>query len=350
MERGGSTYFAGLSRRGALAVFALVVGLLALAAAPYHPRQVAHHARPGDTDRQLYRDIEARVEHGQDYYAAALAEHRAHGAPTHPAMAIREPTLTSIIVGLGGEKPARVALITLALAAAGLTWWTLLQMGLGGLARLSAVGLQLIAMGHCFAPGGVYSHESWAALLIVASLATYRLGFVPLAFAAALAACLVRELAFPYVLAMAAFAALERRWRELVGWALVAALFAGLYFEHALLAANAPLSTDQDSPGWLWLGGWPFVVEATRNNFLLILFPAWVAGLVAALSLLGLVGARDPWLSRISLIVGGYMAAFMFIGRPDNGAWGLLYAPLLPFGMIYAPAALRDLFGRLRTG
>ena len=33
------------------------------------------------------------------------------------------------------------------------------------------------------------------------------------------------------------------------------------------------------------------------------------------------------------------------IGRLDNFYWGLLYAPLLPVGIAFAPAALRDLVG-----
>lgn len=341
------TYFAGLSRLGAMALLALAIGLVAYAAAPSHPRPVAHHARPGDTDRQLYRDIEARVARGQDYHSAALAGHRAHGAPTRPAMAFREPTLTWIVVGLGGETNARLALVTLGLAAAALTAWTLSRAAFGLPACLSVAGLQLLILSHSVVPGAAYSHETWAAVFIVISLTTYRLGMVPIALAAALAACLVRELAFPYVLAMAACAALERRWRELLGWALVAAIFAGLYAQHAALSAVPSLPTDRDSPGWLWFGGWPFVVEATRGNPMLILLPAWAAGLAAVLSLMGLIGSRDTWTARIALVVGGYMAAFMCVGRPDNGAWGLLYAPLLPLGLAYAPAALRDLLGAL---
>jgi hypothetical protein len=50
------------------------------------------------------------------------------------------------------------------------------------------------------------------------------------------------------------------------------------------------------------------------------------------------------------LIVGGYMIAFLFIGRPDNNYWGYLYSPLLPLGWMLAPAALYDLAARAAPG
>jgi hypothetical protein len=33
----------------------------------------------------------------------------------------------------------------------------------------------------------------------------------------------------------------------------------------------------------------------------------------------------------------------MIIGRPDNFYWAIMLAPLLPIGLAFAPAALRDL-------
>jgi hypothetical protein len=36
-----------------------------------------------------------------------------------------------------------------------------------------------------------------------------------------------------------------------------------------------------------------------------------------------------------------YLAAWSFVGRPDNGYWGLVIAPLLPLGLLQLPEALR---------
>jgi hypothetical protein len=59
---------------------------------------------------------------------------------------------------------------------------------------------------------------------------------------------------------------------------------------------------------------------------------------------IGLAGAEDARARRAAVIVAGYLAGFLVVGRPDNYYWGLLYAPLLPVGFLLAPAALRDLF------
>ena len=84
-----------------------------------------------------------------------------------------------------------------------------------------------------------------------------------------------------------------------------------------------------------------------RNASQVILYadsnPPWVASLLLCLGLLGLVASRDPWVSRCALTVGGYVLAFLIVGRPDNAYWGDLIGPLLPLGWVLAPMALADL-------
>ena len=63
-------------------------------------------------------------------------------------------------------------------------------------------------------------------------------------------------------------------------------------------------------------------------------------------ALIGLAGCRNPLVTRCALIAGGYMAAFTVLGRTNNDSWGILYAPLLPLGLVFAPAAFRDLAKR----
>jgi hypothetical protein len=42
-------------------------------------------------------------------------------------------------------------------------------------------------------------------------------------------------------------------------------------------------------------------------------------------------------------MLGLWLGVFLVLGRPDNVYWGFLFAPILPIGLAFAPAALRDL-------
>ena len=50
------------------------------------------------------------------------------------------------------------------------------------------------------------------------------------------------------------------------------------------------------------------------------------------------------------LIVWGYSLAFLFVGRSDNGYWGLIYGPLMSISLVFAPMALRALWRAARPG
>ena len=61
---------------------------------PDPPPNRAHP--PGTTDAALYRAIVSRVRNGQDYTAAAVAEHRRLGYPLRPFFAVRPPALATL--------------------------------------------------------------------------------------------------------------------------------------------------------------------------------------------------------------------------------------------------------------
>jgi len=329
-------------------LLAIVLSLLTLGG-PAGPPPPAASAGPGAqyTDRELYREVVRRMGEGQDYYAAAATAQRGHGYPTAPPWAFREPALAWGLALLRMEVLRWGALALLAAAALvlmrdaadqapGPRWRRI------GLASLFGVGLAACVV----APAAPYLHEDWAAVLIGLSLACWRPGGgwrLGLAVGFGLLACLVREIALPYLVVMAAFAAVERRRGEALAWGAALALLAAALAAHFALAARQHLPGDGVSPGWVRFGGWPFAVLAARRNILLAVLPAPAASLVLLAGLLGLAGARSAWTGRIAVVAGAFLLMFMTVGRPDNYYWGLMIAPLLAMGLPYAPAALADL-------
>lgn len=307
--------------------------------------QVIPASKPirGYSDTTLYETIADRVGAGENYYAAAASEQRANGYPTAPAQVFREPALSGLLALLRLDILRRGAIIALAVVVALAMRAALEREGVATTPRLAA----MLALCTGVAIAGVnriyFLHEAWAALLIALSLALYRPGRWILPVVLGVAACLFREIALPYLMAMGAFALWERRWREAAGWAAGGVVFLGLYAAHLGLAQGLYRPGDLVSSGWVAFGGPRFVLETAHRSLALNLAPPVVVAAAVALGLAGLVGARNPIAARCALIVGGYMAAFLVVGRPDNGYWGLLYAPLLPLGWVAAPLAVRDL-------
>src|SRR5690606_27675421 len=94
------------------------------------------------------------------------------------------------------------------------------------------------------------SHEIVAGLFLSAALALYRRARWWPSLVLAACALAVREMALPFVLLWAAFAATERRWREFAAVAAVVALFALGMALHAQAVAAHQLPGDMVSPGW----------------------------------------------------------------------------------------------------
>ena len=333
----------------------LLTSLVAYSAAlrPADPRPVTEdRGRPPSTfsDGALYNAIADRVERGEGYYAAARAEQQAHGYPTTPAVVFREPTLSWVMALLRFDILRRAAPAALAAVAGLAIYRALRREGVAWPARAGAMVVLASGLGIVFQTQAYALHETWAALLIALSLAVYQPGRWRGALALGLAACLFRELALPYLLAMGGVALLESRQREAAGWAAGALAFAALFAVHLTLAAAQAGPHAAASPGWVGLGGVPFVIETVRRNAALALAPEPLVALIGGLGLIGLAGARHPVAARGAVIVAGYMAAFLVVGRPDNSYWGLLYAPILPLGLVLCPPAVRDLWRRATSG
>lgn len=338
----GRTRFAGLPRWPArvLLLLLLLVGI-GLALDPGAPGPLT--AKPGQSDADLYRAIDARIQAGQDYYHAAAAEQRVRGYPLKPFVTMRLPTRSWVQQAPGGETGTLILLWTIALFAIGAMLRRL---------RRDAVprslwmlcGLLLAFTASALVQTGLLMwHEIWAGYLITLSLAcrSPRLWWPSVLLG--LAALLFRELALPYLVAMAGMALIERRRGEAIGWAIailigIAALLLHAHAVHAVL-----LPGDHASPGWSRFGGWRFDMTVLRDPSLLRLLPQPFGSLLVPLTLLGWAAWRSPYAARYALTLAMWLLAFLVIGRPENFYWGMMIAPLLLVGLPLALPALRDL-------
>ena len=101
---------------------------------------------------------------------------------------------------------------------------------------------------------------------------------------------------------------------------------------------------------WLQWGGIDFLLLTGRlTNVFLMSLPGGIVFLCLWLALLGLVVIPDD---RGQLMLGTtllFWGAFLIIGEPHNLYWGLLYAPMIPFGWVRGGETLVWLFrGALR--
>jgi hypothetical protein len=301
---------------------------------------------PGGGDAQLYRQISARVAQGQNYYEAAAIEHRASGYPLKPANAVRTPIVAEITAVLG-ESGADLLLRLLTIAAIAATVMRLAPQ-LRAPYREAAILLSATSMGAFVQSGMSVWHEIWAGLLITLALAcrTERRWFASVMLG--LAAALIRELAFPFLLVMAVTAWTSGARREAQAWLAASAIAIILLVTHMAAVRAITLPSDVTSPGWMAFGGWRFDLALARQSSLIMALPPWAAAVTTPLALLGWCAWRSAYALRTAAMLSLWMGAFLVLGRPDNSYWGFLFAPLLPAGLAMAPAALQDLVSAAR--
>jgi hypothetical protein len=326
----------------------MILVLVVIAAVPSQRARFAPVVIPTGafTDVDLYRATTARVQSGENYYIAAAAEQRRHGYPTAPAATFRPPFEAYLLAALRSEVVRWAVLLGLAGAVTIALRNALDQVPLSGRGRLAAMALMATGLANAGTPGAPYMHEVWASLLIALSLALYRPQNYVASVLLGLAACLFREIAAPYLSVMFLFAVWQGRRREAMAWVAAAVLFVLLMTIHLHLASLQHRPGDLVTAGWFKFGGWRFILTTARRNILLAYAPGWIVATAVCLSLVGLVGATDPWSARVAAVVCTFTALFAVAGRPDNYCWGILDAPQLPFGLIFAPAALRALLDR----
>ena len=298
-------------------------------------------------DLVLYRAINARMDTGEGYYHAAAAEQRTQGYPLRPFVTFRLPTLALMQHYFGSA--AMTGLIWALIIAVTLAWWGRLKGAFADPGR-RVIGVMLIISGLTLAarPELVVVHDNWAGLLVSLSLAIYRPGKALPSIVIALAAVLIREIALPYMLLMAAFAVGHQRWRELLGWAIAVALFTVAMVLHAHAVAGVLLPSDPASQGWAVIGGWPFFDLAMRLCTALRALPVSMGAALVPLAILGWAAWASDTGLRGLLLIAGYMLILMVIGRPENFYWGLIIAPAFLLGFAFMPLAVADLWTALR--
>lgn len=337
---------------------ALVLALTLAAVAWSGPAEYryGHHAvevvekrlKRGDRrDFDLYETIDRRVAAGESYWHAALAEQRKSRYPTRPFITVRTPILAwgSVLFGLTGWRVIAVGL------------WLVSVLGLvallAGRTRMpERIGAAICAGAFgtvAFIPKVGLSHEIVAGAFISAALVLYR----PQRWwpSLLLAACglAVRELALPFVLLWAAFAASQRRWREFAAVAGVVALFALGMALHAQQVMLERQPGDLLSPGWHGMQGPAFSLYGLMSVTPLgKILPYWLGAPLALLPLLGwaALGGRTGLFA--TLWFGGYLAATALFARQENFYWLSLVLPLYGAGLALVPRAIYDLLTALR--
>ena len=345
------TRFAGCSRGQAAGILVLLVAALgwcvwvALTQETIPARPAATGQGPEvQGDAEFHGTIVRRVHAGDNYYDAYAAELRQRGYVPHSMFNWRLPPYAWLLGKLPSPLWGQCLLILGALVTLGLGY------GVTGRAAGQPAAAAYVVLGSgpflwCLFPDLCLFTELWAGLLIALSVWGYAGGNWRLGLIAGLGALCFRELALPYCLLSLAAACWQRRGREVAWWLAGLTLCGLLLGWHGLEASRRIPGTEVlHATAWVQFGGTAFVLLTTQINFLLILAPAWVAALYLPPAFLGLASWRGPLAVRAGLTAGVFVAAFCVIGvKPHNAYWGLMYAPLLPIGLVRAPAAVRDL-------
>lgn len=296
----------------------------------------------GSGDVALYNRIIEHVRGGESYYTAAIRELRNGNYPVRPFVAVRPPAHAMAMAALPDETMRRLLLTGLAIITLAAWAWHWRGRDIAPAHYAFALIILATGVGPAFVPNAYPLHEVWAGLLIALSLAVRRPDAWLASVLVGTGAALLRELAAPYLLAMAVVALAEGHRKEAAAWFAGIAVFAAVLAVHAFKVGALVTAADPVSPSWLQIGGWHFVLQTAQWNLLLQIAPNWLGAILVPLALLGLTASRGPLGRRLALIVAGYIAAFVFVGRDNNSYWGLIIAPLWPLGLLTAwPALVR---------
>jgi hypothetical protein len=319
-----------------------LLGLIAYGVGLTSSREIIGKAGHGE-DAALYAGIVRDMRAGMGYYAAAEAQLRSRGYAMTSVFNWRLPTLAWIFSCLPSDRVARAVLGGLSMLAL-VAWFAALRRSHSWRAAFAVLVVLLGILAWPFAGEAYRVHETWAGIAIALSIAAAALERPAIAVAAGLFALAIRELALAYVVVAIVIALRDARRREVTAWVIGLLVFGICFWLHTWMVAKHQMAGDQaQMQSWLHFGGWCFVLKTAITNFWLISEPAWVTALLLPVSVLGLLGWRTVLGLRVSATVLTYVGLFLLVGLPCNYLWGLLYAGLVPLGLLHAPAVLRDL-------
>lgn len=300
-------------------------------------------------DHALYLKVLRKMEAGQSYYDAVAEEHRRYGYPLRPFVAVRPPTLETLLSKIG--LPAGTVMASL-LGLIALILWRRRLTSEAGLPAYARFGVLLIAinLGQVMSGQWVLMHEVIAGVLIAIALALHRPDKPWAAMAVIAAALAIRETVLPVAMLFGLVALIDRNWKAVAAWVAIGIAFAAGLALHAAAVADVVRPDDIGGAGWMGLNGWNNYIRFVHNSSVLRFgAPQWVAAALVPLALLGWLTWRSR-LGTLGLIVQvGYAAAFMLFARPDNDYWGMLVVPTLFVGLVFAPAAFGALVRALRA-
>jgi hypothetical protein len=283
---------------------------------------------------------------GMPYYAAAGSQLRNRGYAMSSVFNWRLPTLAWLFAVLPSDTVARGLLGGVALLSL-LLWYTALRRQMGPPVAF-AVCLALLGVLACpFMAGFFRIHEAWAGVAIALSIAASVLELPTVSVLAGLAALAVRELSLAYVALAVLLAWRKNRRRQVLAWLAGVTVFCAGWALHAHQVLQHQRAGDQAQlMSWLQFGGWHFVLKTALLNAWTLAAPEPVTAVVWPLALLGLLAWRTPLGQRTAATAYVYVVTFLFVGLPYNHLWGLMYAGLVLPGLLFVPAALRDLWQR----
>lgn len=340
--------FAGLSKgRARLGLVLLLILLAATFSAlvvPTPPAVSGDAAKRGDdqADVVLYESIVDGVRHGGNYYVVAADQLRAGDYPMKPFVTFRLPTLAVVQAMMPGW--AVIGCLYALVAAVILAWFLRLRRAFARPPPL-VLAMVLLAggMGAFVQPELAAFHEVWAGLLIALSLALRRDDRWVAAAGIGALAMLIRETAALYVAVMFVLALAEGNRKEAAGWAAGVALLAVAVAAHAYAVAQVVRPFDPASPGWAGMLGFGFFIEAMTLSTALRLAPMWLSALLMGFTLFGWASWKDGTGIRALATFALYAALIGLFGRVDTFYWGLMVAPAILIGLVFAPDGLKDL-------
>ncbi|MBU6269178.1 MAG: hypothetical protein KGN34_16640 [Sphingomonadales bacterium] len=324
-------------------LLALLLAGMAVWCLTAKPPPIKTAGKGGYTDVRLYHDIARGVAAGKPYHLAAAEMHRAHHYPLKPFVTMRPPTLVWLAAKVGWPNLQRLAMVLSALA---IFAWVVAFEGMLDWSERVLVAVAVGAGCSVVVNEGLMAlHEYWAGWFTAIALAGVigwprKWGLILLPAALGLA---VRELALPFALLSLAFALIERKPKQVLGWIVLIAAFGLGMWIHANEVAALVRPGDITSPGWHAGQGFSAFLKAVIFTSVLQDLPLNLALLAAMLPLLGwaALGGRAGLFAL--LFIGGDAFMISAFSRADTFYWGAIMLPHYFVGFALLPRAFWQL-------